>query len=205
MQTLNNFPKVFFAFATCVAVVIPACSSRTKNSFEGECLCILQGDNGFKVSFERTRISFASAEYERAVIIERNSEKRRYDLPIDGGAAGDLFVSKVFDGEKFRFIQFEDNLGQFWFDVEFFEAYRIENHEKVSLGVKYKREFRNYSIAISIEDFVKMEGSLSEQDIFAVSVLAKDIRVEKLGKLTGRSGELNLRLNEESPPLSEEK
>ncbi len=90
----------------------------------GERVRAVDVTSDFRIDFWRLRISYASAEYERKLmVVQNNVIVKEFILPIDGGAAGDFTIAK--NTENNHLVLFRDNLEDFIIDTKDFRAYRI--------------------------------------------------------------------------------
>lgn len=125
--------------------------------FTGESITVVNGSKRPLVQYTRTRSALASAEYERKVTLNLpNQIEIIFNLPIDGGAAGDLVVGRGVGRSGQDLIIFEDDLHSFLFDLKSASAYSIlrsKDPPLVAQVSEYTGDFpKDMSNSRSIED-----------------------------------------------------
>jgi hypothetical protein len=165
----------------------------------GEKIVVFEGSDGKVVEFIRTRSALASAEYERQVVLISADKKRTFfNLPIDGGAAGDLLAGESIGRSRQKFVILEDDFSSYLFDLQSFKAYSVMRSKNRANFVSQVNEYRDsfvggIELAESMDELQEMirKGITDNKPLIELC----DDSWEFIGKIGGRTGELTINKN----------
>jgi hypothetical protein len=170
----------------------------------GEKIVVFEGSDGKMVEFIRTRSALASAEYERQVVLISADKKRTFfNLPIDGGAAGDLLAGQAIGRLGQRMVVLEDDFHTYLFDLQSSQAFSIFRAETdpslISQVVAYRNGFTGDMLpAGNAAELQRMNERrsipLNENQNMSLESVCGD-SWEFIGKIGGRTGELTINKN----------
>lgn len=167
-----------------------SCAPSPQPYVQGERVSIFNAPGQCNVLLQRTRTSLATAEYSRAVIVQRAHSEQTYRLPPDAGGAGAMSVVLVDGSRAGRFIVLHDNESEYWIGMDATGAYRISREGTQPIAIKYNNGFPQFSVALTDTDFETAEAYFTQRGIVTVESLVGSYTYRTIGRVGGRTGEL---------------